>query len=81
MTISLGVGGRQLRDRDYLSTSNRYLLVSKPSASGSFTQMRKSETRRNCLNPDWSDFLFNEQELNEHDWDLQLKPELFDFHT
>ena len=77
-TISLGVGARRLRDRDYLSTSDPYLLVSKPSASGGYTQLRKSETRKNCLNPDWSDFLFNDQELNQHDWDLQLKLEVFD---
>ena len=78
MTICLGVGVRQLRDRDYLSPSDPYLLVSKPSALGGYIQLRKSETRKNCLNPDWSDFLFNDQELNQHDGDLQLQLEVFD---
>ena len=77
-TISLGVGARQLRDRDWLSKSDPYLVISKPSVSGGFHVLRKSETKKNSLNPDWADFLFNENELSQHDLDLRLKVEVFD---
>ena len=78
MSTSIGVGARKLRDRDWLSKSDAYLVISKPSTSGGFTVLRKSETKKNSHNPDWNDFLFSEHELNPQDLDLKLRFEVMD---
>merc|ERR1711971_411264 len=77
-SISIGLGARNLRDRDWLSKSDPYIVISRPSTSGSFQVLRKSETKKNCLNPDWADFLFNDREVGPHEQDLRLKFEIFD---
>jgi len=40
--------------------------------------LRKSETKKNCLNPDWADFLINDREVGPHEQELRLKIEIFD---
>jgi len=77
-SFSIGLGARNLRDRDWLSKSDPYIVISRPSTSGSFQVLRKSETKKNCLNPDWADFLFTEREVGPHEQDLRLKFEIFD---
>jgi len=77
-SISIGLGARNLRDRDWLSKSDPYIVVSRPSTSGSFQVLRKSETKKNCLNPDWADFLLTEREVGPHEQELRLKFEIFD---
>merc|ERR1712172_412473 len=77
-SISIGLGAQNLRDRDWLSKSDPYIVISRPSTSGSFQVLRKSETKKNCLNPDWADFLFNEREVGPHEQDLRLKFEIYD---
>jgi len=77
-TISLGLGCRGLKDKDFLSVSDPYVTVSRPDASGGFTVLRTSETKKNTLNPDWNDFLFIEKELNGNDKELNLRIEVFD---
>merc|ERR1712172_319267 len=77
-SISIGLGARNLRDRDWLSKSDPYIVISRPSTTGSFQVLRKSETKKNCLNPDWADFLFNEREVGPHEQDLRLKFEIYD---
>ena len=72
-TISLGLGCRGLKDKDFLSVSDPYVTVSRPDASGGFTVLRTSETKKNTLNPDWNDFLFVEKELNGNDKELNLR--------
>jgi len=76
--VSLGLGARNLRDRDWLSKSDPYILISRPSTTGSFQVLRRSETKKNSLNPDWADFLINESEIGPHEQDLRLKIEIFD---
>ena len=45
-TISLGLGCRGLKDKDFLSVSDPYVTVSRPDASGGFTVLRTSETKK-----------------------------------
>jgi len=77
-SISIGLGARNLRDRDWLSKSDPYIVISRPSTTGSFQVLRKSETKKNCLNPDWADFLLTEREVGSHEQELRLKLEIFD---
>jgi len=77
-SISIGLGARNLRDRDWLSKSDPYIVISRPSTTGSFQVLRKSETKKNCLNPDWADFLLNDREVGPHEQELRLKIEIFD---
>merc|ERR1712010_100718 len=77
-SISIGLGARNLRDRDWLSKSDPYIVLSRPSTTGSFQVLRKSETKKNCLNPDWADFLLTEREVGSHEQELRLKLEIFD---
>lgn len=77
-TISLGLGGRGLKDKDFFGKSDPYVTISKPNASGGFTLLRTSETKDNTLNPDWDDFLFMESDLIGLDKDLNLKIEVYD---
>lgn len=74
----LGIGARGLRDADFMSKSDPFLMISRPSTSGGFTMLRTSETKQNTLNPDWGDFLFMESELIGQDKELNLKFEVFD---
>ena len=86
--ISLGLGARKLKDKDFFGKSDPYVIISKPSTSGGFTVLRTSDTRQvrkwkidigflfviqNTLNPDWDDFFFMESELDGIDKELNLK--------
>eukprot|EP00092_Neocalanus_flemingeri_P014620 GFUD01015771.1.p1 GENE.GFUD01015771.1~~GFUD01015771.1.p1 ORF type:complete len:209 (+),score=50.84 GFUD01015771.1:100-726(+) len=77
-TISLGLGARELKDKDFFSKSDPYVTISRPDTSGGFTVIRSSETKKNTLNPDWDNFLFIESELNGNDKELSLRIEVFD---
>jgi len=77
-TISFGLGARGLKDKDFISVSDPYVKISRPSPSGGFIVLRTSETKKNTLNPDWNDFLFVEKELNGNDKELKLRIEVFD---
>jgi len=77
-SISLGLGARNLRDRDFFGVSDPYVTISRPNPSGGFTKIRTSETKKNTLNPDWHDFLFTEAELNGYDKDLKLMIQIYD---
>merc|ERR1719348_2805069 len=74
----IGFGARNLRDKDIMSKSDPFLMISRPSTSGGFTMLRTSETKKNTLNPDWGDFFFEESELIGQDRELNLKFEVFD---
>ena len=71
-SISIGLGARNLRDRDFFGVSDPYVVISRPNPSGGFSKIRTSETKMNTLNPNWNDFLFTESELNGYDKDLKL---------
>ena len=45
-TFSLGVGARDLKDKDFFSKSDPYLTISRPNTSGSYTVLRTSETKK-----------------------------------
>ena len=45
-TISLGLGARGLKDKDFMSVSDPYVTVSRPDARGGFTVLRTSETKK-----------------------------------
>jgi Ca2+-dependent lipid-binding protein len=76
--ITLGISGRGLKDLDVFSKSDPYLVISKPDARGLYSQVRVSETKKNNLDPDWTDILVSETELCGHDHNLKLKFEVFD---
>ena len=44
-TISIGLGGRGLKDKDFFGKSDPYITISKPDTSGGFTLIRTSETK------------------------------------
>ena len=71
-TISIGLAGKNLKDRDFFGVSDPYCTISRPEPSGGFRKIRTSETKMNTLNPSWNDFLFNEDELNGADKELKL---------
>merc|ERR1712110_874676 len=75
---SLGLGARNLRDRDFFGVSDPYVVISRPNPSGGFTKIRTSETKKNTLNPNWNDFLFTESELNGYDKELKLMIQVYD---
>merc|ERR1712215_283585 len=77
-TISFGLGARGLKDKDFLSVSDPYVRISRPSPSGGFIELRTSETKKNTLNPDWDDFMFLETDFGGQDRELKLRIELFD---
>jgi len=76
--ISLGLGGRNLKDKDVFSKSDPFVCISKPDINGGFRKIRVSETKKNTLNPDWSDFYFKEEEVPGSDLSLNLKIEIYD---
>jgi len=77
-TISIGLGARGLRDRDFLSLSDPYVTIARPDTGGGFRVVRTSETKKNTLNPDWNDFLLVESELNGNNKELKLRIQVFD---
>ena len=48
--ISIGLGARGLRDRDFLSLSDPYVTIARPDTSWGFRVIRTSETKKvNCI--------------------------------
>lgn len=76
--ISMGLSGRNLKDHDAFSKSDPYFTLSRPSPTGAFSLVRNSETKKNTLNPDWSDIMASEMEMCGGDRDLNLKLEVYD---
>jgi len=77
-TICLGLSGRQLKDKDFFSKSDPYVVISRPNMGGGFTNVLISETKKNTLNPDWDEFMFQQDKLNGNDKELNLKIEVYD---
>ena len=44
-TISIGLGARGLKDKDFFTLSDPYVTISKPELQGGFTVLRTSETK------------------------------------
>ena len=44
-TISLGLSGRDLKDKDFLGKSDPYLVISRPNMGGGFEMILTSETK------------------------------------
>jgi len=76
--VTLGLGARSLRDTDYFSKSDPFVVVSRPNLSGGFEIIRQSETKNNTLNPDWKDFYFTVDEICNGDTTLNIKFEVYD---
>jgi len=76
--VSLGLSGRDLKDKDFFGKSDPYVLISRPLMDGGYAQVLTSETKQNTLNPDWDEFLFKQDKLNGNDKDLKLKIEVYD---
>lgn len=77
-SVSLGLGARNLADKDYFSKSDPFCVISRPDVNGGFKQIRISETKKNTLNPDCSDFLFRAEDISGNDVNLNLKIEVYD---
>jgi len=77
-TISLGLGAVGLKDKDFFGVSDPYVIISRPNPQGGFSRIRTSETINNTLNPNWNDFLFDENELSGNDKELKLMIQVFD---
>ena len=45
-TISIGLGARGLKDKDFVSVSDPYVTVSRPDTRGGFIVLRTSETKK-----------------------------------
>jgi hypothetical protein len=76
--VTLGLGARNLKDTDYFSKSDPFVVVSKPTLSGGFEVIRQSETKNNTLNPDWTDLYFKVDEICNGDITLNIKFEVYD---
>ena len=44
-SISFGLGGKNLKDRDFFGVSDPYVTISRPSSSGGYVKIRTSETK------------------------------------
>ena len=44
-TISIGLGGKNLKDKDVIGVSDPYVTISRPNPSGGFQKIRTSETK------------------------------------
>ena len=44
-TISLGLSGRDLKDKDFLGKSDPYVVISRPNMGGGFEMILTSETK------------------------------------
>jgi hypothetical protein len=77
-SVVIGLSGRNLKDLDFFSKSDPYVVISRQTQpGGAFVALRKSETINNNLNPDWKDFLIYESELgNGTNDDIEI--EVFD---
>ena len=45
-TISLGLSGRDLKDKDFLGKSDPYVVISRPNMGGGFEMILMSETKQ-----------------------------------
>ena len=62
-TLTLGIRGYKLANKDIFSKSDPYIVISKPVNNGGYTAIRTSETIKNDLNPVWRTFTLYESEL------------------
>jgi len=77
-SLSVGLGAKNLKDKDFFTHSDPFCVISRPNISGGFFQVRVSETVKNTLNPEWSNFLIPEAEIPLADVNLKLKFEVYD---
>ena len=45
-TVSLGLSGRDLKDKDFFGKSDPYVLISRPLMDGGYAQVLTSETKQ-----------------------------------
>ena len=77
-SVVIGLSGRNLKDLDLFSKSDPYVVISRQTQPGGAPlALRKSETIKNNLNPDWKEFLFYESELGTGPND-EIEIEVFD---
>ena len=77
-SVVIGLSGRNLKDLDFFSKSDPYVIISRQTQpGGELLVLRKSETIQNNLNPDWKEFLFYEAELGTDPKD-EIEIEVFD---
>jgi len=72
-TVTLGIRGFKLANKDVFSKSDPYIVISKPVSSGGYTPIRTSETIKNDLNPIWRNFTLYENELPKGNDKLRLE--------
>jgi len=61
-TLTIGVSGNKLANKDFFSKSDPYLVISRP-VPGGWNPLRSSETIKDNLNPVWRNFVLNGMEL------------------
>jgi len=61
-TLTIGVTGYKLANKDFFSKSDPFLVLSRP-VPGGWTPLRSSETVKDNLNPVWRNFVLNGREL------------------
>ena len=77
-SVVIGLSGRNLKDLDLFSKSDPYVVISRQTQpGGALVPLRKSETIKNNLNPDWKEFLLYELELGTGPND-EIEIEVFD---
>eukprot|EP00090_Calanus_glacialis_P018575 TRINITY_DN28834_c0_g1_i1.p1 TRINITY_DN28834_c0_g1~~TRINITY_DN28834_c0_g1_i1.p1 ORF type:complete len:132 (-),score=37.80 TRINITY_DN28834_c0_g1_i1:25-420(-) len=62
--LTLKLGGRKLPDKDRFSKSDPFLIVFNVSSSGAFKFVKRTEVKKNNLNPDWKELEFEDGELD-----------------
>eukprot|EP00092_Neocalanus_flemingeri_P007868 GFUD01008494.1.p1 GENE.GFUD01008494.1~~GFUD01008494.1.p1 ORF type:complete len:132 (+),score=46.66 GFUD01008494.1:164-559(+) len=62
--LTVGLGGRNLPNKDRLSKSDPFLIVFSVGQSGAFKFVKRTEVKKNNLNPDWKDLEFEDGELD-----------------
>jgi len=71
--------GRNLEDLDFWTKSDPFLILSRPARNGAgYTQVRKTETIRNNLNPSWKVLYIPTTELCDNNFQMTLNIDVYD---
>merc|ERR1712098_360517 len=76
--LTLGLSCRNLPNKDRFSKSDPFVIVFSVSSSGAFKFVKRTEVKKNNLNPDWKDLEFEDGELDLGKSSTIIKLEVLD---
>jgi hypothetical protein len=76
--VKLQLSGRNLKNLDMFTKSDPFLIVSRRNSNKVLTQIRRTETISNNLNPDWTVLYMSLDELCQSDFNLPIQIDVMD---